>query len=258
VKAHPHFRGWQQVEGLWDLHDGETLEATSGYSYFYRPAGRSSAGSVTAYTILARPQGRFWRGRANLLLDENGAVHWTSENRQATGRDPVWQDGSDWLLPLDNYSVIPLKTRDDEILEKISIDYVQTANADNYQMQRLGAGMPMCAADGRPVEASLITDAALTRDDVSLDPDAYDLCIEKGPHNDWELVSHKACTTAPVGSSCVNVQNTPGSRVPVSLKERAIPKTQAYPTFKLARAGDSIDITLEVVDKSLWTRFKLH
>lgn len=250
--AHPDEK---QVEGLGYFYGD--VDVSLGYKYLYSPARSSAGGKVTAYTILARPQGLFWRGRVNFLLDENSVIHWTSENRPATARDPVWQEESAWAWSLDNYSVIPLDTRDDEILKKISIDYVQSASPGRAEIERVGVEYPLCGPDGKAVTAVLITDVALTQGAVSIPAGAYYLWIAKGTHDGWELVFSKNYNSSHWGLDCTQILGATGV-VSVPMREGAIPNTQAQPTFKLAKEGDGIAVLLAVGDKSLSANFGLH
>jgi len=68
---------------------GDFLVWESGYRYQIIDTATDALGTVGRYRIESRPITYSYRSRRSFLMDQSGAIHFTSENRRATVADPV-------------------------------------------------------------------------------------------------------------------------------------------------------------------------
>lgn len=69
---------------------GNQLRWDEGYVFEFSAIRRDSLGKVTEYWITARPVAYKSGSRRNYLIDQNGTIHYTVQNRPATPRDPTF------------------------------------------------------------------------------------------------------------------------------------------------------------------------
>jgi hypothetical protein len=69
--------------------DGDTQIVRYGYRITYHPGSTGKEGTISACTLSARPLNYSKTQGRSFLLDEQGTVHATAENRAATKYDPV-------------------------------------------------------------------------------------------------------------------------------------------------------------------------
>jgi len=68
---------------------GDFLVWDRGYRYQIIDTVTDALGTVGRYRIESRPIMYSYRSRRSFLMDETGAIHFTSKNRRATFTDPV-------------------------------------------------------------------------------------------------------------------------------------------------------------------------
>lgn len=239
----------KQVEGIY-FTTGDPLDASPGYEYHYSPSTPAADGTITAYTILARPKEFGPGGRANFFMDESSVVHWTTQNRPATAGDALWDEGSppaSGFVPAGiGNSVLILETNGDEILKKISVEYPLTPVISTAVNRASKPGEIVCLGDNYAASANLHADRALAFGDASVPPGDHSLWIKRGSGQGWQLVVNKY----PSEGFC-NTYAGEGDLGSMPLSEVASLKPQGKLAFNLAREGDGFVLHIQLGEKEL-------
>ena len=223
---------------------------SQGYRYFYTPSTPAAGGTITAYTILARPQKFGPGGRANFFMDQSSVVHWTTQNRPATASDALWNESSpqsSGQVPDDTVkSVLTLETHGDEILKTISVEYHMTPVMSTALNQPLKPGKLLCLGNTYAASAILHTDRALAFGEVPVPPGVYCILVKRGSGQEWELAVSKYF----FGSICSNyVAGEEFGSVPLSEALSLTP--QANLAFNLSKQADGVVLRIELGEKEL-------